>query len=139
MIMGSILKRAVFYGMGGFVFAGLLALMVYSPSKPLEVKSVDSSLVCMGTDQVPGKAMIPIEIEGRTYYGCCPNCNERLRTDKRVRMATDPVSGEAVDKALAFIVEGSGGRALYFKSAETAKKYLENIGKIGESKLKKGD
>jgi len=123
---GTSLKKMFLIAGGGFVFAALLALMVYSPAKPPSLKAVDPSLVCMGTDQVPGKAMIPIEVDGKTYYGCCPKCNERLRTDKGARTATDPVTGEAVDKASSFIIEGPGGMVLYFKSAETVEKYLEN-------------
>ena len=129
---GASLKKLFFMAVGGFVFTALLSLMACSPAKPLSLQTVDPSLVCMGTDQVPGKAMIPIEVDGKTYYGCCPKCNERLSTDKSARMATDPVSGEAVDKADAFIIEGPGGMALYFKSAETAKKHLENNRQTGK-------
>ena len=124
---GASMKKIFLIAAYGFVFAALLGLTACSPDKPVTLQVVDPSLVCMGTDQVPGKAMIPIEVDGKIYYGCCPKCNERLRADKRARIAADPVSGEAVDKADAFIIEGPGGMALYFKSAGTVEKYLENI------------
>jgi YHS domain-containing protein len=129
---GASLKKLFLIAVAGFVFAALLALMVYSPDKPLAIQAVDPSLVCMGTDQVPGTPMIPVEINGKTYYGCCPKCNKRLRTDKGARTAADPVTSEPVDKASAFIIEGPGGMALYFKSAETAKKHLENNSQTGK-------
>jgi len=32
--------------------------------------------VCMMQDMVLGKAGIPIQYEGETYYGCCEMCKE---------------------------------------------------------------
>lgn len=127
------MKKMFFVALGGFGFAALLTLMACSPAKSPSLKAVDPSLVCMGTDQVPGKAMIAIELDGKTYYGCCPKCNERLRSDKGERRAIDPLSGEAVDKADAFILEGPGGIALYFQSAETAEKYIEKMRRKNEA------
>jgi YHS domain-containing protein len=129
---GTPLKKLFLMAVGGFVFTALLSLMACFPDKPLAIQAVDPSLVCMATDQVPGKPMIPIEINGKTYYGCCPKCNKRLRTDKRARTTADPMTGEPVDKASAFIIEAPVGMALYFKSAETAKKYLENNRQTGK-------
>jgi hypothetical protein len=38
------------------------------------------------------------------------------------------VTGREVDKAEAFIVEGPEGKALYFESSETAKRYYTSKG-----------
>lgn len=59
----------------------------------------DPSQVCMVNDQFMGRAQIPIEIGGRTYYGCCAMCKDRLNKQPAVRVARDPVSGEQVDKS----------------------------------------
>ena len=92
-----------------------------------ELKSVVSSEVCMVNDKVFGREQIPVEFEGKTYYGCCHGCVGRIKDDSTVRYSKDPVTGQEVDKALAFIIEGVGGEALYFESIETARKYREQI------------
>jgi hypothetical protein len=38
------------------------------------------------------------------------------------------VTGDEVDKATAFIIEGPEGQALYFESPETAQNYLASEG-----------
>jgi len=84
---------------------------------------IEHSEVCMVTDRVFGRPQIAVEYEGKTYYGCCAGCVARIKNDRRVRFATDPVTGAEIDKARAYIVEGPGGAALYFESAETAAEF----------------
>lgn len=83
----------------------------------------DPSLVCMVTNQVIGMRQIPVEVEGKTYYGCCPNCKTRLAQDPSARFATDPVSGARVDKASAVIGSDRNGRVHYFASEENLRRY----------------
>ena len=64
-----------------------------------------------------------VDVEGRTYYGCCPMCKERLNMEPAVRIARDPVSGEDVDKAKAVIVKDASGKILYFASEDTLRRY----------------
>jgi YHS domain-containing protein len=79
----------------------------------------DPRQVCMVTDQVMTVPLIPVEVGGHTYYGCCPNCKARLASDPAVRVARDPVTGEEVDKSEALIARLPGGRAVYFASEES--------------------
>lgn len=89
-----------------------------------EVRSEKRSDVCMVTDMVPGdRPMFPVEVDGKTYYGCCPMCVRRLKDERAIRYAVDPVTKREVDKAEAFIIAGPDRRALYFESEATAKKY----------------
>jgi YHS domain-containing protein len=83
----------------------------------------DPSQVCMVNDQYMGRAQIPVLVEGRTYYGCCPMCKERLEKQPEMRTARDPVSGEPVDKAKAVIVQDAAGKALYFANEDTLSRY----------------
>lgn len=83
----------------------------------------DPSQVCMVNDQFMGRAQIPVEVEGRTYYGCCPACKEKLEKQPMMRTARDPVTGEEVDKAKAVIVQDASGKVLYFASDDTLKRY----------------
>ena len=92
-----------------------------------ELKTVVSNEVCMVNDKVFGKPQIPVEFEGKTYYGCCEGCVGRIKNDKTVRYSKDPITGQEVDKAVAVIIEGSAGEALYFESADTAQKYNEHL------------
>jgi YHS domain-containing protein len=83
----------------------------------------DRSLVCMVNNQFMGQPQIPIEVEGRTYYGCCEMCKGRLAGDPASRSATDPVSGSPVDKATAVIGRDNSGRTLYFENDQTFAAY----------------
>lgn len=83
----------------------------------------DSSQVCMVNNQFMGRAQIPVEVEGKTYFGCCEMCKGRLTSDPSTRSAKDPVSGEIVDKANAVIAKRPSGEVLYFQSKDTFERY----------------
>lgn len=42
------------------------------------VRQVEASKVCMVNDTVFDREQIAVEVEGKTYYGCCPMCKDRL-------------------------------------------------------------
>jgi len=88
---------------------------------------VDPGIVCMVTDKVMGKPQIPVDVGGKTYYGCCKNCVGKLKGNPSIRNAKDPVSGKIVDKSGAFIVEGAQGEAIYFESALTADNFIDSL------------
>lgn len=84
---------------------------------------VDAKYVCMINNHRFNKEQIPIEVGGRTYYGCCEMCKDRLGGDPKSRVAVDPVSGREVDKAQAVIGVDADGAAFYFENAENLKRY----------------
>ena len=84
----------------------------------------DTGKVCMMNDRYMGTAQIPVEVDGKRYYGCCAMCKERLAKDRRARVALDPVSGKEVDKATALIAKRADGSVLYFENEASLKKYL---------------
>jgi len=73
----------------------------------------------MVNNQFMGLPQIPIEVAGRTYYGCCEMCKGRLGNDPSSRTATDPVSQRSIDKATAVIGKTNDGRVLYFENDQT--------------------
>jgi len=83
----------------------------------------DPSLVCMVNNTYMGKAQIPVEVEGKTYFGCCPMCKERLAKEPDTRAAVDPFSGENVDKASAVIARDADGNVLYFANEQNLRTY----------------
>lgn len=85
----------------------------------------DRSLMCMVNNQFMGRPQIPIEVDGRTYYGCCEMCKGRLGSDPSSRVSTDPVSGNTVDKATAVIGRAGDGRTLYFENNQTFAAYAQ--------------
>lgn len=87
------------------------------------LKRVETKKVCMVNNQVFEKDQIPVTFEGKTYYGCCEMCKERLAKDAGARTAVDPVTGKPVDKATAVIAAMPDGKVLYFESQETYEKY----------------
>jgi YHS domain-containing protein len=108
---------------------GALALMVTAfamagdeTAKPA-LKVVEAKKVCMVNNQLFEKDQIPVEFEGKTYYGCCEMCKERLAKDAASRTGVDPVTGKPVDKAKAVIAALPDGKVLYFESEKTLAEY----------------
>lgn len=108
--------------------APFAASQVQAASAPTENQSgwkkVTNEKVCMVTDMLFAKKQIPIEVKGKTYYGCCENCKERLGKDAEVRKAVDPVSGKQVDKATASIAAGPEGDVAYFENDANMNKFI---------------
>ena len=90
-----------------------------------EGRHVENELVCMVNDAYMGVAQIPVEVENKTYYGCCEMCETKLKDSIHYRYAIDPYSGEKVDKAQAYIVLKSSSDIgiHYFKSEENYQAY----------------
>lgn len=87
------------------------------------VRVEEASKVCMVTDRYMGKPQIPVQVGGRTYYGCCPMCEGKLRDDSSYRTATDPFTGNSVNKAGAVLARTRTNKIYYFESEETFQRY----------------
>lgn len=93
---------------------------------------LENRFVCMMNNKFFGKDQIPVEVGGKTYYGCCEGCKTTLRESPSTRISQDPYTGKEVDKADAFIVRKSDGsdEVFYFESEKTyqyfMKEYLGN-------------
>ena len=80
--------------------------------------------VCMLSNRYLGeRADVPIQVEGKTYRGCCANCAARLGSLAEARVAKDPVTGHAVDKASAVLARDATNRLYYFESEATFASY----------------
>lgn len=89
---------------------------------------VETKKVCMVNDAVFAKDQIPVEVDGKTYYGCCQMCKQRLAEDATARTSVDPVTGKAVDKATAVCGALADGSVLYFESDKSLAQYNEKAG-----------
>jgi len=107
---------------GAMLLAAAFAFAAEEAAKPV-LKVVEAKKVCMVTNKLFEKDQIPIAVEGKTYYGCCEMCKEKLAKDAAARMAVDPVSGKKVDKATAVIAALPDGNILYFESQKTLEEY----------------
>ena len=114
------------------LLALVMALSAFAPAMAADtghthdatwLKSTEAQYVCMMNNKVFDKPQIAIEIEGKTYYGCCPMCADRLKNDVSLRTATDPVSGKQVDKASAVIGADTHSMTYYFESKENLDKF----------------
>jgi YHS domain-containing protein len=85
--------------------------------------------VCMVTNKTFADDQIAVEVEGKTYYGCCEMCKGRLTSDAKLRSAVDPVSQKPVDKADAVIAADSKGKVFYFENDENLASYNAKIAK----------
>ena len=102
--------------------AGLASTASAGETSPV-LKRVETKKVCMVNNQVFEKDQIPVQVAGKTYYGCCEMCKERLAKDAEARTGVDPVTGKKVDKATAVIVAQTDGSVLYFESEATLAQY----------------
>jgi YHS domain-containing protein len=93
------------------------------------LKKVEPKTVCMINEHAMGKDQIPVEVEGKTYYGCCEMCKKALAENADKRVARDPVSGKQVDKATAIIAAQEDGRVFYFENDENLAKWNEKVKK----------
>lgn len=98
-------------------------LAVETRSRQLELVP-DRALVCMVNNQFIGRAQIPVEVAGRTYFGCCEMCKGRLTREASTRTAVDPFSGRRVDKATAVIAQDPSGAVVYFESEANFSSYV---------------
>jgi hypothetical protein len=91
-------------------------------------KQLEPDLVCMVNNAYMGKKQIEVVVDEKKYYGCCEMCKVTLNSDSSSRYATDPFTGEIVDKSEAFIFlkAKKGDLVQYFKSKENFEKYLQN-------------
>jgi YHS domain-containing protein len=91
--------------------------------KAAPLQKAEAKRVCMVNDTVFPKDQIPVQVDGKTYFGCCEMCKGRLTSDEGIRYAKDPVSGKTVDKATAVIGATPDGKVLYFESEKTFKAF----------------
>ncbi len=122
---------------GGDAFAGPTAGEAKAPKPPKDaektpaeqpaetLRRAETKKVCMVNDQLFERDQIPVEVGGKTYYGCCAMCKERLAKDAAARTGVDPVTGKKVDKATAVIGARADGSVVYFESEETFAKYQQ--------------
>ncbi|WP_457621376.1 hypothetical protein [Persephonella sp.] len=83
--------------------------------------------VCMVNNRYLGAKQIPVEVDGKTYYGCCKVCISRIKNNEELRYAVDPISKKKVDKATALILALKDGRVLYFENRENVEKFLKSF------------
>lgn len=93
---------------------------------------VEAKKVCMVNDALFQKDQIPVEVDGRTYYGCCEMCKARLAQDASARSSVDPVTGKTIDKATAVPAALADGSVLYFESEESLAEYNEKAAASGQ-------
>ena len=103
--------------------SGLLTAGEKAGATEVTLKQVEAKKVCMVNNKVFDKDQIPVPVEGRTYYGCCEMCKERLAKDPHARTAVDPATGKQVDKATAFITASPDGSVVYFENEASFKRF----------------
>ena len=119
--------------LGLFVFClALTGIAAAAEPQPKEgekpaLQRAEPRYVCMVNDRVFDKEQIPVEVEKRTYYGCCQMCKQALTERPELRSGTDPVSGKPVDKAKSVIGSLPDGSVLYFESEKTFTEYEKKL------------
>lgn len=80
------------------------------------ISVVESKYVCMVNNKLFQDEQIPVEVDGKTYYGCCEMCKAKLEKNLQSRYSIDPVSGVKVDKSTSVIGATKTGKVYYFES-----------------------
>ncbi len=114
------MKRFAFLAIALFALTGGSAA-----AGDVTVVRVEPKYVCMINDTLFPREQIPVAVSGKTYFGCCEMCKERLATRPEARKSLDPVTGKEVDKATAVIGAKPDGKVLYFESQRSLERYLE--------------
>jgi YHS domain-containing protein len=109
--------RNVRWLLSGLLVMALLVLAGQAVAEPIE--RVDAKRVCMINNTFFPKDQIPVQVDGKTYFGCCEMCKGRLASDPTARTATDPITGKTVDKASAVIGATPDGKVFYFENDAT--------------------
>jgi YHS domain-containing protein len=97
----------------------LALVLVVGRAEAEQIERVEAKRVCMVNNSVFPKDQIPVEVDGKTYFGCCEMCKGKLASDPSARTAQDPITGKAVDKATAVIGVTPDGKIYYFESDAT--------------------
>ncbi len=118
---------ATFFAFGSLIWA--------EGTETPALRLVEHRYVCMVNNQLFPNEQIPVQVEDKTYYGCCEMCKERLAKDQAARTAIDPVSGKSVDKANAVIGALPDGKVFYFESEQNLDTYRTQL---SESKPNQG-
>lgn len=106
-----------------FFLTILISIFSYTSFAQEALVLVPTEKVCMVTNMVFPRPQIPVEVKGKTYYGCCENCKKTLSEDAQARQAVDPVTGKKIDKATAQIAARSDGSVVYFESKKTFEQF----------------
>lgn len=90
------------------------------------ITKLPNKQVCMINNRFMNSDQIVVPIDNKTYYGCCEGCVKALNEDSTTHYTADPLSGEQVDKAIAFIIGKPGSKedVLYFKTETNAREYF---------------
>lgn len=91
--------------------------------KTASIEQVEAKYVCMITNKLYEDVQIRVPIGEKIYYGCCRGCVTELKMKPESRMATDPVTGDEVDKATAVIGALPDGSVRYFESEKTLRQF----------------
>ena len=123
----SNIRKELFVRPKKVTLASLLMLALFVTFALAVTGNVDKKeYVCMMQDMVLGKAGIPIQFAGKTYYGCCEMCKEKIKNEpQKYTRATDLVSRKPVDKSESFIYSVDG-TAYYFASDANRKTFAAN-------------
>lgn len=116
----------IFIVVAAIAFIAGASTISFSTGQPASVQtlqSVPADKVCMVENRVSGRENIKVEVEGKSYYGCCPMCVGKLSFKRSHRYSIDPVTGKEVDKAKAYIVAREDGTVIYFESEKSAARY----------------
>lgn len=90
------------------------------------ITKLPNKQVCMINNRFMNSDQIAVPIDNKTYYGCCEGCVKALNEDSTTHYTADLLSGEQVDKAIAFIIGKPGSKedVLYFKTEANAREYF---------------
>ena len=117
-------RRTAILTFVGFCFLLLLTTPVFAvDAMSTKLTRVESVKVCMVNNTLFAKDQIPVQVAGKTYFGCCEMCKSRLKNDPESRQAIDPVSKKPVDKASAVIGANANGQVFYFESEDNLAKF----------------
>lgn len=118
----SKLSRAAF---AALLLVGVATATFAATASEPALRRVETKHVCMINNQDLGRDQIPVQVDNKTYYGCCEGCKKALTEKPETRVAIDPQTGKTVDKATAVIAAKADGSVLYFENEKSFEEFLK--------------
>ena len=88
------------------------------------MKRVKTDEINMVTNRYTTELQSRVILGGKVYYTLGESYAWTMQQNPSIRFAKDPLTGKTIDKADAIIYIDADGRALYFESEGTYKKFL---------------
>ncbi|MFQ5480158.1 MAG: hypothetical protein ACE5DW_02670 [Thermodesulfobacteriota bacterium] len=109
---------------------GELSSTAASPEDPLQwLRKVEHNSVNMVTNRLSSDEQKVVSLEGKDYYVPNADYGFAFKENPSLRYATDPLTGNKIDKSMASAYADYQNKVLYFESEQSYREFLSVFSK----------